>query len=331
MFDDYFKKLESLRKLNEPFVSATVVRREVPSSGKSGDKAIIDKHGDLTGWIGGGCVKGIVLKEAEDALRTGKARFVKVGREVSSQVESQVAEYKMTCMSDGIVEIFVDPVLPAPHLVVIGKTSIGKALVKLAKACGYRVTAVAPDAKPNTFEKVDELITQMNLKGVKISELSAIVVCTQGENDEEALDQMIKQPAFYKGFVASPKKKAKVFEKLIALGDEKDSIQSIHSPAGINIEAKTPEEVAVSILAEIIQVRNALPSTGFTKFRNDGATAEQPKFYVNPVCGVLVDINNPKHIIEYKNEKVYFCCDGCKVKFEGDPEKYMNATTFEGH
>lgn len=308
-----------------------MIRREIPSSGKSGDKAIIDRHGEITGWIGGGCVKGIVLKEAEDALRTGKSRFVKVGREVSAEIEQQVTEYKMTCMSDGIVEIFVDPILPSPHLVVIGKTSIAKALVKIAKATGYRVTAVAPDAKPDTFEKVDELITQMNLKGVKIAEQSAIVVCTQGENDEEALDQLIQQPAFYKGFVASPKKKSKVFENLIALGLDKKIINTIHSPAGINIEAKTPEEVAVSILAEIIQVRNKLQSTGFTRFKNPGAAAEQPKFYVNPVCGVLVDINNPKHVIEYKNEKVYFCCDGCKVKFEGDPEKYMNATTFEGH
>jgi xanthine dehydrogenase accessory factor len=331
MYDEFYSKLEALRKQHELFVTATVVQREVPSSGKSGDKAIIDQKGDITGWIGGGCVKGIVLKEAERAMQTGKPRLVKVGRPVAGEPQDSVIEYKMTCMSEGIVEIFVEPILPPPHMVVMGKTSIAKALVRLARATGYRVTAVAPDVKPNTFDKPDELITQMSLKGVKISPASAIVVCTQGENDEEALEQILDQPAFYKGFVASPRKKEKVFENLVELGFDPNKIGEIHAPAGVNINAKKPDEVAISILAQLIQIRNSSEVTGFKAFKNTGPAADTPKFYVNPVCGVLVDINNPKHIIEYKGEKVYFCCDGCKVKFEGDPEKYLNATTYEGH
>jgi len=105
MFDEFYNKLEALRKQNDLFVTATVVRREIPSSGKSGDKAIIDKYGEITGWIGGGCVKGIVLKEAADAMKTGKARLVKVG-EHSSTEQDGVTNYKMTCMSEGTVEIF---------------------------------------------------------------------------------------------------------------------------------------------------------------------------------------------------------------------------------
>jgi len=329
MFDEFYNKLEALRKQNDLFVTATVVRREIPSSGKSGDKAIIDKYGEITGWIGGGCVKGIVLKEAADAMKTGKARLVKVG-EHSSTEQDGVTNYKMTCMSEGTVEIFLEPVLPPPHLVVIGKTLIAKALVKLAKVSGYRVTAVAPEAKPTTFEKVDELITQINLKQVKISSASSIVICTQGENDEEAIEQVLAQPCFYKAFVASPKKKTAIFENLIGQGFDKEKINAIHSPAGININAKKPEEVAISILAEIIQSQNNLNATGFTKFESTGGDTSRPKFYINPVCGVPVDMNSPKHVVEYKNEKVYFCCDGCKVKFDADPEKYMTSTTYEG-
>lgn len=331
MYNEFYNKLEALRKLNELFVTATVVQREMPSSGKSGDKAIIDQTGEITGWIGGGCVKGIVLKEAERAMKTGKSRLVKVGRPIEGEPQDSVIEYKMTCMSEGIVEIFVEPILPPPHLIVMGKTSIAKALVRLAKTIGYRVTAVAPDVMPTTFEKPDELITQMNLKGVKITPATAIVVCTQGENDEEALEQVIDQPVFYKGFVASPKKKDKVFTNLVEQGVSLGKIKEIHSPAGIDIEAKKPDEVAISILAQMIQVRNSTEVTGFTAFKSSGLVANTPKFYVNPVCGVLVDTLNPKHVIEYKGEKVYFCCDGCKVKFEGDPEKYINATTYEGH
>jgi len=213
---------------------------------------------------------------------------------------------------------------------VIGKTLIAKALVKLAKVSGYRVTAVAPEAKPTTFEKVDELITQINLKQVKISSASSIVICTQGENDEEAIEQVLAQPCFYKAFVASPKKKTAIFENLIGQGFDKEKINAIHSPAGININAKKPEEVAISILAEIIQSQNNLNATGFTKFESTGGDTSRPKFYINPVCGVPVDMNSPKHVVEYKNEKVYFCCDGCKVKFDADPEKYMTSTTYEG-
>jgi xanthine dehydrogenase accessory factor len=329
MCDEFYNKLEALRKQNALFVEATVVRREVPSSGKSGDKAIIDRYGEMTGWIGGGCVKGIVLKEAEDAMKSGKARLVKIGTSFPAGKQEGVVAYKMTCMSEGTVEIFLEPVLPAPHLVVIGKTLIATALVQLAKAAGYRVTAVAPDAKPTTFEKVDELITQMNLQQVKISAASAIVICTQGENDEEALEMVLQQPSFYKGFVASAKKRTVLFNNLLEQGFDKEAIESIHSPAGININAKRPKEVAISILAEMIQVQNNLHPTGFTQFTSTNSEQPKAKFYINPVCGIPVDINNPKHVVEYNNEKVYFCCDECKVQFDAEPEKYMKSIAAE--
>jgi xanthine dehydrogenase accessory factor len=327
MYEDFFDKLDELRKRNEPFVTATVVRREVPSSGKSGDKAIIDKYGGITGWIGGGCVKGIILKEADDAIKTGRSRLVKVGQSLSAEKQEGVIDYKMTCMSEGTVEIFIEPVLPSPHLVVIGKTAIAKALVKLAKAAGYRVTAVAAEATPGTFEKVDELITQINLERVKLSPASSIVVCTQGEQDEEALEQALRQNCAYIGFVASKKKKAGIFEYLQQQGIDKKMLDTIKSPAGIDITAKRPDEVAISILAEIIQVQNNRPAytEGFIEQGNEtkNESSVKPSYYINPVCGVPVDKHSPKHIIEYQGEKVYFCCDGCKVKFEAEPGKYM--------
>jgi xanthine dehydrogenase accessory factor len=110
----------------------------------------------------------------------------------------------------------------------------------------------------------------------------------------------------------------------------KKKLDAIRSPAGININAKNPEEVAISILAEIIQVQNNLPvSPGFTKYDETREEAGKSRFYINPVCGLPIDINSPRHIIEYKGEKVYFCCDGCKIKFELEPEKYMNKVSAE--
>lgn len=327
MYEEFYDKLEELRKKNEPFATATVVRREVPSSGKSGDKAIVDKFGRMTGWIGGGCVKGIILKESDDAIKTGRSRLVKVGQSLGVEKQDGVVDYKMTCMSEGTVEVFIEPVLPPPHLVVIGKTAIAKALVKLAKTAGYRITAVAEGITLQTFDKVDELITQMKLEEVKISPSSSIVICTQGEQDEDAIEQALQKNCTYIGFVASRKKKAGVFENLQQQGVDKKKLDTIKSPAGLDITAKRPEEVAISILAEIIQVHNNKPyreeSFISAEIESNGEPGVKPAYYINPVCGVPVDKNSPKHIIEYEGEKVYFCCDGCKVKFEAEPAKYI--------
>jgi xanthine dehydrogenase accessory factor len=206
----------------------------------------------------------------------------------------------------------------------MGNTAISRALVKLGKDAGYRVTAAAPDAKPNSFEKVDELITQLNLQHVKTNNASFIVVATQGEQDELALEQALSKTSAYIGFVSSRKKKAQVMDYLLQSGLDKNKLDRIHSPAGLDINAKTPEQVAISILAEIIQIQTGLqPTSGFTKYDETREEAGKSKFYINPVCGVPVDIKNPKHVIDYKGELVYFCCDGCKDKFEAEPKKYM--------
>ena len=328
MYEEFFDKLSELRKRNEPFVTATVVRREVPSSGRSGDKAVIDKSGAMTGWIGGGCVKGIILKESYEALKSGKSRLVKIGQSTPVNNLDGVKDYKMTCMSEGTVEVFIEPVLPPPHIVVMGKTAIAKALVKMAQAAGYRITAVAADARPDTFDKADELITQIKLQQVKILPSSSIVVCTQGEQDEEALEQALLQNCAYIGFVASRKKKAGVFENLQQRGIDKKKLDTIKSPAGIDITAKRPEEVAISILAEIILVQNNRPAGEYDFVQTDDSKAQtiSPSYYINPVCGMPVDKNSPRHVLEYNGVKVYFCCDACKIKFEEEPEKYMTKT-----
>lgn len=325
MLDKHIEQVQELKKKNEPFALAVVVRRDAPSSGQVGDQALIRKTGHLEGWIGGGCVSGIVLKEALDAIRSGKARLVRIGKHlIDSSIQEGVMEYRMTCQSEGTVEVFIEPVLPQPHMVVIGKSEIAKSLVKLGKAAGYRITGVAQDANLKTFEKVDELITHYDLSGVKTSAASFIVIATQGENDEKALLEALKKEASYVGFVASRKKIAALRSYLLDAGVDAQTVEAIRSPAGIDINAKLPDEVAISILAEIIQVKNSLDVV--VSFNQPQAMeAPAPQFYINPVCGIPVDMNHPKHIIEYKGEKVYFCCDGCKVKFEKDPEKYIQA------
>lgn len=325
MFDKFLEYALDLKKKNEPFAMATVIWREAPSSGKAGDKAVINKFGEILGWVGGGCVQGIVIKEAEDAMKSGKPRTVIIGKSILPLKQEGLKEYEMTCQGEGSIELFIEPVMPQPHLVVVGKSAIAKSLVKLAHAAGYRITGVAEGANLQTYEKVDELITQISLENVKTTPSTFIVVATQGEQDEKALEEALKKESAYLGFVASRKKMAAIANYLAGAGIDKQAIATIKSPAGIDISAKSPEEVAISILGEMIQVQHSAPHPGsFERFDESNAeTGASPKYYINPVCGIPVDINHPMHIIDYKGEKVYFCCDGCKVQFEADPEKYM--------
>jgi xanthine dehydrogenase accessory factor len=326
MLSKFLEKTQELSRKNEPFALAVVVRREEPSSGKVGDKAVINKHGEIIGWVGGGCVRAILIKEAEDAMKTGQARLVRIGKNTGAVNAKGTIEYKMTCQSEGTVEVFIEPVLPAPHLVVVGKSAIARALVKMAKAAGYRVTAMANDARLDTFESPDQLITQLSWTQVKTDPSTNIVVATQGEQDEKALELALQQQYAYLGFVASHKKKESVLQYLKDAGMAAEKVDGIESPAGIDINAKRPEEVAISILAAMIRNRNTLPSDfHFTRFDEIPAEAGKPSFYINPVCGVPVDINSPKHVVDYHGEKVYFCCDGCHTKFLAEPEKYMKS------
>jgi xanthine dehydrogenase accessory factor len=325
MFDVFIQKVEEYRRQNEPFATAIVVRREAPSSGKAGDKAVINKYGEIYGWIGGGCTKSIILNEAEKAMKDGKPRFVRVSPDDTENAEG-ITAYRMTCHSGGAVDVFIEPVLPRPHLVVLGKSAIARALVKLAKSIDYRVTAVAADAGIDTFEEVDELHTKMELQGVRVGPRTFFVVATQGEEDEKALLATLSEDRPYIAFVASRRKRDVLFDYLKSEGIPEERLSAVHTPAGLDIQAKLPEEVAISILAEVIQTLRT-SDIEFTTFHRERTATGKDQMYINPVCGIPVDPASAKHVLEYGKEKVYFCCDGCKISFEKDPGKYMKEQT----
>ena len=317
MFNEFLNKSNELYAGNEPFAIAFVVNREVPSSGKPGDKAVIEKNGKVTGWIGGGCTRGIVLKEALLSIKDGKPRLVRISPDGKKLEESNIVSYNMTCHSGGSVEIYIEPVLPKPHLLIMGKSHVAMALNKIGKAMDYKVSVVSKGADKIIFPGAD-FIYEGDLKEEHILANSCIVVCTQGENDELALEQAIKSGVPYVSFVSSRRKANAIFRILKQRGVTFDDLKKIKTPAGLDINAKLPEEVAISILAEIIQF-----------MRGENELAEEPAsatnlsgVFINPVCGIPVEKNTAKHIINYKNEDYYFCCDGCKVKFEEEPEKY---------
>jgi xanthine dehydrogenase accessory factor len=248
-----------LKAAEETFVLATVVRTVSVTAAKAGAKAIIRPDGTIVaGWIGGGCARGAVLKAARESLVDGEPRMVSV------QPENLLAELGVKpgenrdgvrfaenmCPSKGTMDIFVEPVLPHPSLVILGVSPVALSLATQGRQLGYHVTVAAPVADlPNTPD------ADMLIDGYQLGRLHEarrfIVVSTQGKGDEAALRAAASTEAAYHAFVGSRRKMAALREKLIGQGVDATALDRIKAPAGLDLGAITPEEIAMSILAEI--------------------------------------------------------------------------------
>jgi xanthine dehydrogenase accessory factor len=324
MHKSFLDKAASLSANNEPYATAMVVRRKVPSSGKPGDQAIITTGGQIFGWIGGGCTRGIVLKEALLAMSDRKPRLVLISQDAQKADDPNTKIYAMTCQSGGEVEVYIEPVMPKPQLLIFGSSHIAMALAKIAKAMDYQVRTVMSSLDSSLFPDADQVFALADFSSSLVVGSPYVVVCTQGEGDADALAAALALNAPYLSFVASRKKANGTYSELRLKGTKFDQLKTIKTPAGLDIGAKTPEEVAISILAEIIQ--------DFRRTAETNAAAEPQAFkmtnedyYINPVCNIPVLKASAKHVLEYQGEQVYFCCDGCKVSFEQEPARYIGA------
>src|ERR1700726_4632780 len=248
-----------MKAAEETFVLATVVRTVSVTAAKAGAKAIIRPDGTIVaGWIGGGCAKGAVLKAAREALVDGEPRMVSV------QPENLLAELGVTpgetregvrfasnmCPSKGTMDIFVEPVLPHPSLVILGASPVALSLAAQARPLGYHVTLAAPATDITGAPDADMLIDSFRL-GELHQAKRFVVVSTQGKGDEAALRTAVATEAAYHAFVGSRRKMAALRAKLMAEGIQASAIDRIKAPAGLDLGAITPEEIAMSILAEI--------------------------------------------------------------------------------
>jgi xanthine dehydrogenase accessory factor len=243
----------------QPFVLATVVRTVSVTAAKAGAKAIIRPDGMIiAGWIGGGCAKGAVLKAAREALADGEPRMVSVRPEdLLAELGIQPGETREgvrfasnLCPSKGTMDIFVEPVLPHPSLVILGASPVALSLAAQARVLGYHVTLAAPAADlaaaPDAHVIVDSFAPRHLNEARRF-----VVVSTQGKGDEAALKSAVAIDAAYHAFVGSRRKMAALRARLIADGVDAAAIDRIKAPAGLDLGAITPEEIAMSILAEI--------------------------------------------------------------------------------
>lgn len=291
----------------EPFVLATVVRRESYSSAHQGDMAVITADGAYHGWLGGNCTQPVVRREAARALLDGQPRLVSLSPDPGREARPGIVALPMTCHSGGSVEIYLEPVLPPPRLLLFGDSPGARALAQIGKAMGYAVDAGDP-ATPARSSSAPPPYA---------------VVATMGENDEESLFAALAARPAYLGVVASRKRFAQLRETLLARGISSEALDKVKNPAGLDIGARLPEEVALSIIAEIVQLRR----TASTQ-QQPAAPAEREE--IDPICGMTVTVATAKHRATHAGREFFFCNARCREKFVAEPERWLAPRAVEG-
>ena len=309
--------LELARALNdrrEPYALVTVVRAVAPTSAYLGAQAIVLADGTLHGWIGGGCAKDVVIDAARAAIDKGEPKLVRISND-RIQPEEDVDQYTMACASNGTIELFVQPYSPRSALCILGTTPAADEARFLADRLRIRLTD-------------------------KPEEAPLVLVATQGQGDEDALERALKSPAAHVLMIASRRKANRLREAMRMRGVDEAQLVRLVAPAGPDAGAKTPGEIAlVAIVGVLALLRGRAraeagaqtPSppayTTETASQKPNSRAEvqasvSPAKFVNPVCGMAVETTAPKHVERYDGIVYYFCCDGCLTTFRQEPAKY---------
>ena len=340
-----FVRAAELEAAGRPFVVATVVAVRRPTSARPGASGLVHPDGTIEGWVGGSCAQPVVVREALRSLADGQPRLLRLSKDAPAEGRrgDGVIELVMTCHSGGTLEIYVEPHLPAPLLWIAGTTPIAGALATLGAASGWRVTLFDPVADPDAFPDVERVIVGTDIKNQDPGAGPAIVIATQGIWDEEAAAAALSREAAYVGLVASPTRAAVVREWLAEetmLGPER--IAALRAPAGMDLGAETAEEVAISILAELVQVRRGtatfVASPGPATLAGVGgelqmappAPAVDDIVLLDPVCGMTVDRAHARHLAEHDGIVYAFCSIGCRTSFIREPTAYLPASVSSG-
>ena len=336
MSANMFARAAELEGAGRPFVVATVVAVRKPTSARPGASGIIHPDGTIEGWVGGSCAQPVVVREGLRALADGQPRLLRLSRDGPGEGRRAdgVIELVMTCHSGGTLEIYVEPHLPAPHLWIAGTTPIAGALATLGAAAGWKVTVIDPIAEPDAFPTA-RVHASADIRGLDPELSPYVVVASQGIWDEEAVGLALTRDAAYVGLVASPTRAAVVREWLreeTTVGE--DRIAALRAPAGLDLGAETAEEIALSILAELVQVRRgradfvASPGPATVAGLPDTITLQPVVDDVvleDPVCGMTVDGAHARHLAEHDGTVYAFCSIGCRTRFIKEPAVFLAA------
>src|SRR5215813_6628807 len=331
MWNDILDQAGRLRAEEEPFVIATVVAYKSPQSAKPGSKAIIKPDGSISGWIGGGDVQPIVVREAQMALNTGKPKLISISPEATHGDLEGVEAYLMTCQGGGSLEIYLEPVLPKPNLFVVGSSPVAQILTGLGRLLDFKVCAADPEAEREQFPEADAVLTNLESLRERIDSRSYVVVATMGNGDEEGLAAVVGTQPQYLGLVASEEKARSLFQYIRDKGTPDEDIERVKCPAGLELGAETLPEIALSVMAEITQLRRVVSEQPLEPVKISQSaslsviqkTAESPTESVDPVCGMTVATANSRYKTDLEEKTFYFCSLRCKVAFAQSPQLYL--------
>ena len=303
----------ALSDAGQPYALATVTWRRAPSSGQTGASAIIEPDGRVTGWLGGACAEPTVVGAARDAMRDGESRLLALGE---PDHRHDVEQVPMACASEGALEVFVEPMLPAPLLVVVGRSPMVDALVGLADTLRWRTAVVDVDGRSLDHLPAGTVVTDLDeLASLPIDESTSIVVATQGHYDEPAMQAALGTAAGYVGLVASAKRAASVLEWLRGEGVDDHALARVHAPAGLDLGHVAHAEIAVAVLAELVALRRSVVTGGLP--------VAQPEQATDPVCGMTVEVATAHFHTAHDGVDYFFCAAGCQKAFEADPARFL--------
>jgi xanthine dehydrogenase accessory factor len=282
-----------LTRTRVPFVQATVVRAQKPTSAHAGDTALVRADGSIDGFVGGTCAEASVREYGLMTLSTNQPLLLRiVPGEVPGPSEEGAVTVANPCLSGGSVEIFLEPRVPAPRMLVVGDSPIAEALVDLGRPLGFDVVlATGEEAAPAAGD-------------------AALVVASHGRGEEPALTAALRLGVPYVGLIASRIRGAGVLASLDVTDEQRSRV---HSPAGLDIGGRTAAEIALSVLAEMVAERRA---------REKAAPAAAPAGATDPVCGMTVAAVDSSPHVTVDGATTWFCCEGCRSAFLAEPARY---------
>ena len=249
MSNEYFEKLAELNAAEVPFAVATVIKISGSVSAKTGAKSIIDGNGEtLFGWVGGGCAEEAVREAALESLQDGQTRIVPL------DLDDEILGVGMPC--GGTMEVYVEPYKPRPELMIIGHGRIAEVLAELAHTVHFSITVNDSGATREAFPLAEHLITSdLDFSKMQVGPQTYVVVVTQHKGDQHSIKKALEGEGPYIGLVASTKRAKLVFEYLLDEGVASEELKRVHSPAGLDFAGTTPEEIALSIVGEMVAIR----------------------------------------------------------------------------
>lgn len=299
------EKASELADRGEKFALATVVWRQAPSSGHQGGRAIITAAGDIHGWIGGACAEPVVIREGQRVIAEGKPQLLLLGEPTDfGHVPEGMVSVPMACQSEGALQIYIEPVLSTPRMLVVGRSPMATTLVELATVLGWRA----------------ELIDSSEFTADKVEASSIVIVATQGHDDEDTLEAAVGAGPAFIGLVASSKRGESVLGYLADRGVPMERLEQVRVPVGLDLGHTSHTEISVAILAELVALKARGAFGPPTEALAMGETA------IDLVCGMTVAVDETGRPYEYQGTTYYFCAPGCRTAFEREPEKYIKET-----